>query len=397
MNNMINGTEKLFYNDPYLCEAECEVEDIIEKDGKYEVVLRSTPFYPEGGGQPSDIGFMDNIKVEYVYEKEDIIYHVMSEKPSNKIVNCQADFDRRVDHNQQHSGEHLMSAAFFKLYDAANAGFHLGEEYVTMDIKIKDMTEDMIKKAEREANYYVFRNEPVKTYFLTKAEAEKLPLRKAITAEGTIRMVQMGENLDYSACCGTQVRRTGEVRIIKVVKWEKNKGMTRIYIKCGLRAFKDYVIKNDYVTEIARGFSVEDTEIVNKVKNQTEEIGNLKKKISNLYNSIAESEAQALIAKTDSKIIAAEYKEEGFDFLDKLYEHLKDEEYILILSSLKDNRFLFAHNGSFDVECGKLFKEKLKEFNGRGGGNAKRAQANFPDSNSMRSFTEYLRENVIKY
>ncbi|WP_010233500.1 alanyl-tRNA editing protein [Clostridium arbusti] len=393
---MTSTTEKLFYKDPYLCEGKCQVEDIIEKDGKYEVVLKSTPFYPEGGGQPSDIGYIDNIKVEYVYEKDDVIYHVMPEKPTNKMVDCKADFERRVDHNQQHSGEHLMSAAFFKLYHAANAGFHLGEEYVTMDIKIKDMTEDMIKRAEIEANSYVFRNEPVKTYFLTKEEAEKLPLRKAIKAEGTIRMVQMGENLDYSACCGTQVQRTGEIGTIKVVKWEKNKGMTRIYIKCGWRAFKDYVTKNDYVTEIARGFSVEDSEIVNKVKSQTEEIGNLKKNISNLYGEIAENEAQELIKKADSKYIVAEYKEEGFDFLDKLYEHLKNEEYILVLSSLKDNRVLFAHNGSFDVECGKLFKEKLKEFNGRGGGNAKRAQANFKDTDSMRNFTEYLKENVLK-
>ncbi|UZW12499.1 alanyl-tRNA editing protein [Clostridium pasteurianum] len=395
MNNMINATEKLFYKDPYLCQADCEVEDVIEKDGKYEVILKSTPFYPEGGGQPSDIGYMDNIKVEYVYEKDEVIYHVMSEKPRNKIVHCEADLERRIDHNQQHSGEHLMSAAFFKLYNGVNAGFHLGEDYVTLDIKIKDMTEDMIKKAEMEANYYVFKNEPVKTYFVTKEEAEKLPLRKAITAEGKIRMVQMGENLDYSACCGTQVRRTGEIRIIKIVKWEKNKGMTRIYIKCGLRAFKDYITKNDYVTEIARGFSVEDSEIINKVKSQTDEIGNLKKKISTLYSTIAENEAEQLMENSKDKYIIKEYKEEGFDFLDKLYEHLKNEEYILILTSLKDNRLLFAHNGSFAIECGKLFKEKLKEFGGRGGGNAKRAQANFQDTDSMRSFTEYLKENAL--
>lgn len=395
MNGINRGTQKLFYKDPYLCEAECEVEDIIEKDGKYEIILKSTPFYPEGGGQPSDIGYMDGIKVEYVYEKDDVIYHVMYSKPNNRIVYCKADLDRRIDHNQQHSGEHLMSAAFFKLYNAANAGFHLGEDYVTMDIEIKDMTEEMIKRAEMEANYYVFRNESVKTYFLTKEEAEKLPLRKAIKAEGTIRMVQMGENLDYSACCGTQVKRTGEVRIIKVVKWEKNKGMTRIYIKCGLRAFKDYVTKNDYVTEIARGFSVEDGEILNKIKSQNEEINNLKKRISILYSSIAHNEAQDLIGNTKDQYIIKEYNEEGFDFLDKLYEYLKNEKYMVVLSSLKDNRLLFAHDGSFHVECGKLFKEKLKEFNGRGGGNAKRAQANFHDVNSMRSFTEYLKENVL--
>ena len=211
-------TKKLFYDDPYICEAECEVEDIIKKDDKFEVVLKSTPFYPEGGGQPSDTGFMDNIRVEYVHEENDVIYHVMSEKPSKSLVKCKVDFERRVYHIQQHSGEHLMSAAFFKLYKVSNAGFHLGTDYVTIDIEMQDITAEMIRKIEVEANSYIFRNEPVKTYFLSKEEALKLPLRKEIKAEGIIRMVQMGESIDYSACCGTQVNRTGEVGIIKIIK-----------------------------------------------------------------------------------------------------------------------------------------------------------------------------------
>ncbi len=387
-------TKKLFYDDPYICEAECEVEDIIEKDNKFEVVLKSTPFYPEGGGQPADTGFIDNIRVEYVHEENDIIYHVMGEKPSSKSVKCKVDFERRVDHIQQHSGEHLMSAAFFKLYKVSNAGFHLGIDYVTIDIEMQDITVEMIRKVEAEANSYIFRNEPVKTYFLSKEEALKLPLRKEIKAEGLIRMVQMGESIDYSACCGTQVNRTGEVGIIKIIKWEKNKGMTRVYIKCGWRALKDYQIKHDYVTEIARGFSVEDSGIIEKIKGQNEAIEELRKQVSNLYSKIASKEAEALIESSDTKFIISKYNEEGFDFLDKLYEKLKDTEAILILTSIKDKKLILAQNGSFDFECGKLFKEKLKEFDGRGGGNAKRAQASFQDATSMESFAEYLKSNL---
>lgn len=389
-------TEKLFYNDPYISEAQCEVEDIIEKDGKFEIVLKSTPFYPEGGGQPCDFGFIDGIRVEYVHEENGTIYHVMSQKPKNKTVNCKVDLERRIDHIQQHSGEHLMSAAFFKLYGASNDGFHMGEEYATLDVLLKDISEEMIKKAENEANSYVFRNEPVKTYFLTKEEAEKLPLRKKIKAEGKIRIVQMGENIDFVACCGTQVNRTGEVGTIKIVKWEKYKGMTRVYIKCGMRALKDYQVKHDYITEIAKGFSAEVSDVVKKVKSQSEEITAMKKQISNLYAKVASAEAEELISKADSKVIIKEYKEEGFDFLDKLYESLKDKEYILILSSLKDKRLLLAHNGAFDLDCGKLFKEKIKEYNGRGGGNAKRAQASFAEEADLRSFADYLKGLDLK-
>ena len=387
-------TEKLFYKDPYICEAQCEVENIIEKEGKFHVALKTTPFYPEGGGQPSDLGFIDNIRVEYVYEEDENIYHVMSEKPTNNLVECKVDYERRVDHIQQHSGEHLMSAAFFKLFNVSHSGFHLGEEYVTIDMNMKDITEAMLESAENEANSYVFRNEPVKTYNLTKEEALKLPLRKEIKAEGIIRMVQMGENIDYSACCGTQVNRTGEVGIIKIIKGEKYKGMTRVYIKCGWRALKDYASKHAYITELARGFSVEDSEVINKVKSQNEEIAALKKQVSNLYGKIASSEAEVLIEKSDSKFIIGEYMEESFDFLEKIYEYLKEKDYILILTSIKDKRLLLAHNGTFDFQCGKLFKEKLKEFNGRGGGNPKRAQANFADEASLRSFVNYLKENL---
>jgi alanyl-tRNA synthetase len=387
-------TKKLFYEDPYICEAQCEVEEIIAKDNKFEIVLKSTPFYPEGGGQPCDTGLIDNIRVEYVHEENDIIYHVTSEKPANKSVKCKVDFERRVDHIQQHSGEHLMSAAFFKLYKVSNAGFHLGVDYVTIDIEMQDITEEMIKKVETEANSYIFRNEPVKTYFLSKEEALKLPLRKEIKAEGIIRMVQMGESIDYSACCGTQVNRTGEVGIIKIIKWEKNKGMTRVYIICGWRALRDYEIKHDYVTEIARGFSVEDSGIIEKIKGQTQEIEDLRKQVSSLYSKVASKEVEALIESSDSKFIANEYKEEGFDFLDKLYEKLKDREAILILSSIKDKKLILAQNGSFDFQCGKLFKEKLKEFHGRGGGNAKRAQASFQDVTSMQNFAEFLKSNL---
>jgi len=170
--------------------------------------------------------------------------------------------------------------------------------------------------------------------------------------------------------------------------------MTRVYIKCGWRALKDYQIKHDYVTEIAHGFSVEDSGIIEKIKGQNDTIEDLRKQVSSLYSKIASKEAEALIEGSDSKFIIAEYNEEGFDFLDKIYEKLKAAEAILILSSIKDKKLILAQNGSFDFQCGKLFKEKLKEFDGRGGGNAKRAQASFKDATSMERFAEYLKSNL---
>lgn len=382
-------TKKLFYDDSYICEAKCEVESIIEKEDKYEVVLKETPFYPEGGGQPSDLGEIDGIKVEYVHEEDDIIYHVMSQKPQNKIVSCKVDFSRRKDHIQQHSGEHLLSSAFFRLFKGVNAGFHMGDDYVTIDIDIKDISEDMLKKAEIEANDYIFRNEEVKTYVVSKEDALKLPLRKEIKVDENVRIVQMG-NIDYSACCGTQVKRTGEVGLIKIIKAEKNKGMTRIYLKCGDRALKDYIKKHDLISELGRSFSTDEDEIIKKVKSQNEEIANLKKCIAEFNKKQALEEAEKLIKAAKNKCLSAIYEDKDIEFIQNIFEALKDKEYILVLASLSDKKLIFANNGNFQIDCGKIFKENLKEFNGKGGGNSKRAQAAFDDEKDLKKFVEFL-------
>ncbi|MFA9398806.1 MAG: alanine--tRNA ligase-related protein [Clostridiaceae bacterium] len=388
-------TEKLFYNDPYICEAQCKVIDVIQKKDTYEIVLDKTPFFPEGGGQLSDKGYIDDIKVDYVYEKDDLIYHITKVKPQNNTVKCIVDFHRRFDLTQQHSGEHLISAAFYKLYNAKNAGFHLGDEYLTVDIEIHDITKDMIAEVEKQANSYVFQNKPVNTYFLQKEEALKLPLRKEIKASGNIRMVVMGDGLDYSACCGTHVKNTSEVGIIKIIKYEKYKGMTRVYAKCGVRALKDYQIKHEYVTDIAKLFSVEQSGIVNKVQKQKADILELKKQINSMYSKMAVKEADELIKRSNSNIITDRYIDEGFEYLDKIYENLKDKKYIILLSSLKDKKILLAQNGEFSMDCGKLFKENLKEFQGKGGGNKKRAQASFQNENSLKEFENWLEKKII--
>ncbi|GFP76018.1 alanyl-tRNA editing protein [Clostridium fungisolvens] len=387
-------TEKLFYKDPYICEANCEIERILDKGDKFEIVLKSTPFYPEGGGQPNDLGYIDDIEVSYVYEEDDVIYHVVDRKPEGSVVKCKVDYERRVDHIQQHSGEHLLSAAFFKLFKVSNAGFHLGEDYVTVDMEFKDATEEMIKNVEKEVNLYVFKNEPIKTYFLSKEEALKLPLRKEIKAEGNIRMVQMGENTDFSACCGTHANRTGEIGLVKIIKYEKYKGMTRVYFKCGYRALKDYQVKHDYIVELTRTFSADPSEISNKIKNQKEEVIELKKKIGSLYASIASNKAQELLDSATNKFILAQYENEGFELMEKIYDELKEKDFILILSTLKDKKLILCQNGRFDFDCGKVFKETLKDFGGRGGGNANRAQASFEDKNLLNKYIEYLKENL---
>ncbi|MCD2347318.1 alanyl-tRNA editing protein [Clostridium guangxiense] len=387
-------TEKMFYDDPYVCEGEGRILDIIEKNNKYEVVLDKTPFYPEGGGQPCDLGTINGMPVEYVREKDDVIYHVMNTKPDGEIAKCKVDFLRRRDNIQQHTGEHLLSAAFFKLYKGVNCGFHMGEDYITIDIDMEEVNESMVQKVEEEVNNYIYMNVPTKTYFMSKDEAKKLPLRKAIKAEGRIRIVQLGD-VDYSACCGTHVVRTGEVGIVKVLKTEKYKGMTRVYFKCGERALKHVMKEHDIISKLQKLFSTEEDKLVDRVNSQNEEIMNLRKEVSEYKKNEAKIESEKLLKSSHSKLISAHYEDRDFDFIESIYDCLKDEEAVVILTSGKDNRIIFAQNAIDSVQCGKIFKENIKGFNGRGGGSPKRAQAAFSNKEDLSRFVEFLKEKAI--
>jgi alanyl-tRNA synthetase len=381
---------KLFYDDPYIVEAESEVKEIIEKDDKILVVLDKTPFYPEGGGQLSDKGFIDGIRVNYVYEEDNLIYHEMNDKPKNKNVKCSVDIKLRIDHMVQHSGEHLLASAFFKLYAVNHSGFHMGEEYSTIDMNLKEINDEMIKSVEREVNEYIYINEPISTYFLSKEDAEKLPTRKGIKVEGNVRIVQIGE-IDYSACCGTHVNRTGEVGLIKIIKTEKYKGMTRVYFKCGKRALEDYLNKHDIVNYLGRLFSVDENSIKDKVDSQNEHIKDLNKKISDLKKTLAAFDAESLIMNSEEDIIVKVYEDKTFDDLQFIADQVEGVPQIFMLGSLIDNRLMIFHDGSFKQSCGKAFKANLENFNGKGGGSDKKAQAGFTSASDMMNFIEKLK------
>jgi alanyl-tRNA synthetase len=382
-------TYKLFYDNAYIGESISQVNEIIEKDNKVFVVLNKTPFYPEGGGQPSDIGTIDGIKVTHVYEDEDIIYHVVDRKPENREVHCKVNLNRRIDYMVQHSGEHLLSAAFYKLYNGINCGFHMGEDYSTADINIKDVSEEMVSIIEEEVNNYIYLNAPVSTYTVSKQEAQKLPMRKEVKIEDNVRIVQIG-GLDYSACCGVHVVRSGEIGILKIIKVEKYKGMTRVYFKCGKRALKDYMNKHNIVTSLVKFYSIEESGILSQVETQAIQIKHLNRRISEYRKVIAAYDAEELIRYAEGDIVVKIYKDKNFEDLQYIADQLNGIPQIFILASLLDNRMLMMQDGSMNISCGKLFKSFVAAYNGKGGGNDNKAQAGFDKNEDMLSFIERL-------
>ncbi|WBW98166.1 alanyl-tRNA editing protein [Oceanirhabdus sp. W0125-5] len=386
-------TEKLYYKDSYIKECEVEIVQVLKEENKVLVVLNKTPFYPEGGGQPSDTGYINGVRVKYVFEKENIIYHeVDGELECGKAL-CTVDFERRFDFMQQHSGEHIVSGIIYKLFKGNNKGFHLGEDYITMDIDIYPFTDDMIDSLEEEVNNAIYKNVPFKTYIVDNEGLEKVNARKKFKVDGDIRIVEV-DNIDCCPCCGTHLSRTGEIGIVKILKVEKYKGMSRLYLKCGNRAYKDYKQKHNVISELNKNFSTDEYNLLKSIDNQQQLFNNLKKQLSELKNQLAIEEASKLIKSTDNNLICKRYENKSFEEIRDIGEILSEKNYILVLASEIDKKLLFINNSDMQISCGKVFKEHIKKFNGKGGGRDSMAQGAFDTLNDLKEFYSFLCEMV---
>ncbi|MHC6179886.1 alanyl-tRNA editing protein [Clostridium sp. JNZ X4-2] len=321
----------------------------------------------------------------------------MKDKPKNKYVTCKIDFKKRFDYMQQHSGEHLLSGAIFTLFNGNNKGFHLGKDYVTIDIDIEHMDENMIKRIENVVNKYIYRDQPIKTYMVSKEQSKKFPLRKQIDVNN-IRIVQ-ALNMDCCACCGTHVSRTGQIGILKILKTEKYKKMTRIYFKCGNRALMDFQQKHQIIMNLSKNFSVEISDIEKRINSEKDELQKLLAENKNMKKILAKNEVKNILQNNTSNIILKGYDNKKFEEIKLMASILSEDKLkknILIFYSTLDKRILFINNLNQEINCGKLFKDNIKDFNGKGGGNAQQAQGIFLNNNDIEKFSNFLYSSVIQ-
>lgn len=227
-------TEKLFYINPYISDAECTVTDIISDGKTFKLVLDKTPFFPEGGGQSCDKGTIDGEEVVSVTEKDGVVYHelkssVLFEK--GKTVLCHADSKKRFSRMQAHSGEHIVSGLAHTLFGAENTGFHMDDTVMTVDFNLP-LTDNQLKKIEEKANEAVWKNLPVTTHIYTPEEAKTVSYRSKKDFDTDIRIVTI-EGTDSCACCAPHVTRTGEIGLILITGKCSHRGGVRITLICG--------------------------------------------------------------------------------------------------------------------------------------------------------------------
>ena len=413
-------TTKLYENNAYLrsCEgvvtlARDEHPSDNESEQMYTVSFDQTVFFPEGGGQSSDIGTAVTAdapehayKVTDVQIEDGVVYHTLTGDapcpcPGDRMI-LTIDWDHRFDNMQRHLGEHILSGAFYRLYGAVNKGFHMGDDYIMIDLAFdKDAEEkpgsfrydrvtwEMAEKAELEANRVIWKDAPVtRQHFDTREEAEKLPLRKKLAFDRDISVITVGDPDDPDDCvycCGTHPSSAGQVGLIKIYKIEPNRGMSRIYLECGERAFRHYQKRHDDLYDISCDISAGFDDVKVKFDKLQEKTQALHDRIYALTQKTVRQEAEAL-AGSENDILVKYYDDLSTEDILQIVKRLDKMDRgkgLLILVSAASNTAILS---STEVDCGKIIKENAPAFSGKGGGKPSMARVMFGSADDLKGF-----------
>ncbi len=399
---MTSETEKLFYKDQYIKEFEGKVLEVTERDGKFHVFLDKTAFFPGGGGQASDLGTLDGKDVIDVIEEVDKIAHILNEKiEEGKVVKGIIDWNRRHDGMQQHLAQHVLSGCFFSMFNANTAGIHLGHDVSTVDI-IGNISEDMIKKAEKRANEVIKENHKVNFIMTDREKAQAMGLRRDLaTDDNSIRVVQI-EDLDINACCGVHPSNTLELQIIKIKGWVPHKGNTRIEFLAGDRAVSYALDRDNILSEICKKLNTADNEAINRINNLNNDYAEVLEEKKKLKNELSKYEVQNLINSAEKSndfiIISKIYENEDMKYLNKLATSLTEENNRVVLFAVKGKdkaNLLFAVSKNLkEKNMGALVKETLALIDGKGGGSPLIAQGGGKNVENLEKAMEYALEKV---
>ncbi|WP_342599518.1 DHHA1 domain-containing protein [Psychrobacillus sp. FSL H8-0483] len=368
-------TNKLYYKDAYLQSFSAK---IVDQKQNY-VVLSDTAFYPTGGGQPHDFGHLNGVAVTNVEVVDGEIRHFLVEAlPENTFeVEGIIDWKRRFDHMQQHTGQHILTAAFDNLFGFKTVSFHLGKDTATIDLDISAVSEQQLKEVELHANQIILENHPIETKWVTEKELDQFALRKTTTVKEDIRLVIIPE-FDYNACGGTHPKETGQVGLIKILQTEKQKHLTRVEFVCGERVITHLHRKQQVILDLISTLSSPEEKLGEAVRTLLENGKSTDKQVSELKEVLLKYEAKELIEKEQGSIITSAFQNRSIQELQRLAKILVAEspETLCLLVSENDGRIqiVAAKGNSVKQSMKELITSLLPLFNGKGGGNDTMAQ-----------------------
>lgn len=374
-------SQRIYYAEPYRTSFDTTVVSCRRAGDHFEVVLGETAFYPTSGGQPFDVGTLGDARVLDVVDREDgQIVHIIDRPLSERAaITGEIDWRRRFDHMQQHTGQHVLSAAFDRLFDVRTESFHLGKESSSIDLA-REVSAKEIGVAEAEANRIVWEDRPVHIRLASAEEAKALPLRKESLRTGPLRLIEV-EGFDLSACGGTHVARTGSVGVIAIASWEKFKGGSRVEFLCGGRALTRFHDWRDALTATGRHLSVQPSELAASVEKLQLESKTLHKTIRAQQEQLAVHEARALVSRaerigTRSAVVEAL---EGWDVvglkaLAVAATAADGDLAVALFNRSMPTLVVVATGAAVGVDASAVVKALTGKFGGKGGGRRELAQ-----------------------
>ena len=406
------NTKRFYRDDQYTISCSTTVTAVREKDGFDQISCRESVFYPEGGGQPSDIGTVslgnDIYEVTHASDEsiESDVWH-LTDAPSGTFkegdsVDLAIDYNFRFRNMQRHLGEHMLSGTMYSLFEGVNKGFHIGDGYVSIDIDLggRMLTEDELDLAERTVNEAIWADLPVTTeWFDSYEESLVRPVRKKVPHDGKVSIVSVGDlddPYDCIACCGVHPSRSSEVGLLSIYKCESNKGMNRIFFDCGACAMDKLTNDSHILRDIAAGYSCSPSDVPSRMAAEAEQQAALRSKLSDMTNYVKEAEKESIIQ--DIKASSADVYTYSSDILnpDDLlkmgFDVIHEVEGLLLFMICPAAGTCILLSSREDANCGALVKEHATKFGGKGGGRPDNARAMFSSEADMDAFISGIKE-----
>ncbi|UTR11697.1 DHHA1 domain-containing protein [Evansella sp. LMS18] len=377
-------TKKLYYDNQYTRSFSTKVlRQGEEENGRPYIVLEETAFYPTGGGQPHDTGALNGVRVRDVEEVDGEIRHYTEKAVDLTNNECigEIDWERRFDHMQQHTGQHILSAAFEEAFGYKTVSFHLGKEICTIDLETSALAEEEAKEAEKLANKIILENRPVKTKWITEEELPDYRLRKDVAVSGDIRLVIIPD-FDYNGCGGTHPDSSGQASALKILHWEKEKKKIRVSFVCGQRVLDQLHGKHQAVQGLTDILNSPQEGLESAAKKLLQQNKDYEKTIVDLKTQLMGFEAGDLVKKAtpfkSKRLVQAVFQERPITELQQLAKLAAAEgnDFVVILVNETGGKLQVVCAGSDNagINMNQLMLEVLPLINGRGGGKDSFAQ-----------------------
>ena len=383
--------DRLYYSDPYLTRFEAQVVERLTWEGRPAVVLDRTAFYPTSGGQPADRGTLSGVAVVdvAVREEDGAVVHLLEEGLTADRVVGEIDWDRRFDHMQQHTGQHLLSAACERLLDADTVSFHLGAEVCTIDLNVARLPPEAMEPVEELVNRVIWEDRSVTARFVSPEELARLPLRRPPKVKGPVRLVEV-EGFDLNPCGGTHVAHTGEIGLLKVLRLDYRGGETRVEFLCGKRALHDYRRKNRVLQDLSAVLTVGYWELGDAVERLQQELKATRRELRAARERLLKEEAARLVqeARPLGPWRVVRLVEEGrapADLRRLAQEMTAHPGVVAVLASVGERVHLcIARSEDVGLDAAEAVRTACGRLGGKGGGQPRIAQGSAPPADRAR-------------